>query len=311
MNKASDPEGLQRLSPALVPHPPPAQSYHFIREGQVQDSSLLVHEPGRVEEVVGEAQVQHAVVGGGQGQRRRGKWRGAAVGQPEKLPLGVTEGAQASLRSYNAMSPFQEKVGPGHQPRIHRGESQGRKLTIASDVPWVLGAKCLPHPPCEGHVVMLTFTGEDTGAQGREVTGPRSLWGYVAEPGAEPRQPESSKHTPNHSTGSASTLQISTEILLKVQFCLSGFSYQTCKLLKRQPFKCVCILNPCYPVLGKNVHRLLGNIYAYVYAYEGQFGNMLQKQVIYLAKKILLSYKEANCRWIHMVEYHLCKFKGL
>ena len=49
----------------------------------------MIHEPGRVEKIFGDAQVHHAVVVGGKGQRRRGKGRGPAVGQPEKLPLGV------------------------------------------------------------------------------------------------------------------------------------------------------------------------------------------------------------------------------
>lgn len=60
---------------------------HAVVDGQIQDSSLLVHQPGRVEEVFGDAQIHHAVVVGRKGQCRRGKGRGAGVVQAEKLPL--------------------------------------------------------------------------------------------------------------------------------------------------------------------------------------------------------------------------------
>lgn len=76
-------------SPVLFPHPPPAWPYRVVRDGQVQDPGLLVHESRCVEEVVGDAQVHHAVVVAGQGQWRRGKGRGTGVGPPEKLPLGA------------------------------------------------------------------------------------------------------------------------------------------------------------------------------------------------------------------------------
>lgn len=75
----------------LFPHPPPARPYHVVCDGQVQDPSLLVHEPRCVEEVVGDAQVQHAVVVVGKGQWRRSEGRGAVLAPPEKLPLGVEE----------------------------------------------------------------------------------------------------------------------------------------------------------------------------------------------------------------------------
>lgn len=80
VNQDSDPDRLL--------HSEPTWPYRVIAEGEIQDSSLLIHEPSRVEKIFGDAQVHHAVVVVGKGQCRRGKGRGPAVGQPEKLPLG-------------------------------------------------------------------------------------------------------------------------------------------------------------------------------------------------------------------------------
>ena len=89
VNQDSDPDRLLHSEPRALHTSTSTWPYHVVAEGQIQDSSLLIHEPGRVEKIFGDAQVHHAVVVGGKGQRRRGKGRGPAVGQPEKLPLGV------------------------------------------------------------------------------------------------------------------------------------------------------------------------------------------------------------------------------
>lgn len=83
VNQDSDPDRLLHSLPTFTPIWP----YHVVSEGQIQGSSLLIHEPGRVEKILRDAQVHHAVVVGRKGHRWGGKGWGAAVGQTEKLPL--------------------------------------------------------------------------------------------------------------------------------------------------------------------------------------------------------------------------------
>ena len=83
VNQDSDPDHLLHPLPKFTPIWP----YHVVSEGQIQGSSLLIHEPGRVEKILRDAQVHHAVVVSRKGQCWWGKGWGAAVGQTEKLTL--------------------------------------------------------------------------------------------------------------------------------------------------------------------------------------------------------------------------------
>lgn len=90
---------------------PVSHTHHLVPQGHLQNSRLLICQPGSVKEVVGDAQLYHVALVGGEAHCWWGNREWVVVSPPEKLPLGGKHRAGLGVLGLQVSSSSRYKMG--------------------------------------------------------------------------------------------------------------------------------------------------------------------------------------------------------